>query len=177
MATSRPSLTFAVLLAAVLAAGSIGWFAVRRAPGGTPSALSERPAAGGNLVASLRSEPVTYNRYVDDKAAGGVLAMLTQAPLVRVNRTTDELEPWLAESWKASDDGLTYTIQLRKGVTFSDGTPLTSADVVFSFRALYDPRVNAVLAAAARVSGQPLLVSALNDRVRLLACTWARRTW
>ena len=159
MPTSR-TLTFTVLLAAVLAAAAIGWFIVRPAPGVAPRAVSERPAAGGDLVASLRSEPVTYNRYVDDRAAGGVLAMLTHAPLVRVNRATDELEPWLAEGWSASDDGLTYTIRLRNGVTFSDGTPLTSADVLFSFRALYDPRVNAVLASAAKVSGAPLLVSA-----------------
>ena len=100
------------MLAAGLAVLSIGWFAFRRAPGA--SVLSERTAAGGKLVASLRSEPVTYNRYVDDKAAGGVLAMLTQAPLIRVNRTTDQLEPRLAESWTASADGLTYTIQLRR---------------------------------------------------------------
>jgi peptide/nickel transport system substrate-binding protein len=158
--TLRRSPTFAILLVAVLAAAAIGWFIFRPLPGGTPRALSERPAAGGDLVASLRSEPATYNRYVDDRAAGGVLAMLTHAPLVRVNRATDELEPWLAEGWSSSDDGLTYTIRLRKGVTFSDGTPLTSADVLFSFRALYDARVNAVLASAATVSGAPLLVSA-----------------
>lgn len=143
------------MFAVVLAALSIGWFAFRQTP-----SLPERALAGGRLVASLRTEPVTYNRYVDDTAAGGVLAMLTQASLVRVNRTTDELEPWLAESWTTSADGLTYTIQLRKGVTFSDGTPLSSADVVFSFRALYDARVNAVLAPAAQVSGKPLAVSA-----------------
>ena len=37
--------------------------------------------------------------------------------------------PWLAESWEVSDDGLTYTLTIRDGVTFSDGTPLT-AEVV-----------------------------------------------
>jgi peptide/nickel transport system substrate-binding protein len=154
------TVTFAILLAAALTAASIGWFAFRRTPGAPPSEMSGRPAAGGGLVASLRGEPATYNRYVDDRAAGGVLAMLTQAPLVRVNRVTDELEAWLAESFTSSDDGLTYTIRLRKGVTFSDGMPLTSADVLFSFRALYDPGVNAVLALATKVSGTPLLVSA-----------------
>jgi len=160
VAISRTSLSFALVLAAVGAAAAIAWFVARPASRATPPAISDRPAAGGELVASLRSEPATYNRYVDDKAAGGVLAMLTQAPLVRVNRTTDELEPWLAESWKASDDGLIYTIQLRKDVAFSDGAPLTSADVVFSFRALYDPQLNAALASSTRVLGQPLQVSA-----------------
>lgn len=115
----------------------------------------------GELIASLRSEPATYNRLVDITAAGDLLAGLTHAPLVRINRTTDQLEPWLAESWTQSDDGLTYTIKLRSGISFSDGTPFTSADVVFTFRALYDPQVkDAGLASGAEVSGKPLQVEA-----------------
>ena len=86
--------------------------------------------------------------------------MLTQAPLVRVDRTTDDLQPWLAESWQRSDDGLTYTLKLRNGLLFSDGTPFTSADVAFSFRALYDPKVGSPLAESAQVAGKPLQVDA-----------------
>jgi len=44
--------------------------------------------------------------------------------------------PWLARSWRVSADARTFTFNLRKNVVFSDGTPLTSADVVFSFRRL-----------------------------------------
>jgi peptide/nickel transport system substrate-binding protein len=119
-----------------------------------------RPSRGGELIASLRSEPATYNRYVDHSTAGEALALLTQAPLVFVNRTTDILEPWLAESWSESADHLTYTIKLRQGVLFSDGTPLTSADVLFSFRALYDPKVASPLAGDTLVNGKPLQVEA-----------------
>ena len=43
-----------------------------------------------------------------------------------------KVEPWLAESWEQSDDKLTWTFHLKQGVTFSDGTPMTSADVKFS---------------------------------------------
>lgn len=117
-------------------------------------------APGGELVASLRSEPTTYNRYVDQTAAAELLSLLTHAPLVHLNRATDTIEPWLAESWTESSDGLSYTIKLRQGVAFSDGAPFTSADVVFSFRALYDPTVHSVLAADTYAGGQPLQIEA-----------------
>ena len=43
------------------------------------------------------------------------------------------MAPSLAESWKASPDGLTYTFALRRGVKFHNGEPLTATDVKFSF--------------------------------------------
>jgi len=162
---AKSSKTLIALLAiAAIALVTGGFLVTRRSPGdparpsGTPS--SAAPSRGGALTASSRSEPATYNRYVDQAAAGELLSLLTQAPLVRVNRTTDVLEPWLAESWTQSSDRQTFTIKLRRGITFSDGTPFSSADVIFSFAALYDPRVNAVLASEMLVSGKPLAVEA-----------------
>lgn len=46
--------------------------------------------------------------------------------------------PRLATSWSVSDDGLSYTFALREGVTFHDGSPLTSADVVYTYDRLRD---------------------------------------
>jgi peptide/nickel transport system substrate-binding protein/oligopeptide transport system substrate-binding protein len=48
--------------------------------------------------------------------------------------------PRLADTWTISRDGRTYTIHLRNGVTFHDGSPLTAADVVFSIERLLDPK-------------------------------------
>jgi peptide/nickel transport system substrate-binding protein len=45
-------------------------------------------------------------------------------------------QPWLATSWKVSKDAKTFTFKLRRNARFTDGTPLTSADVVFSYRRL-----------------------------------------
>ena len=50
--------------------------------------------------------------------------------------------PLLVQSWKASSDAKTFTFQLRKGVHFADGTPLTSADVAFSLRRLVNLKGN-----------------------------------
>jgi len=148
----------------VVAAIAAGLFISRRTShrnGPAPAASSaDVPVRGGELVASFRSEPRTYNRFVDTSAAGDLLTLLTHAPLVHVNRATDQLEPWLAESWTESPDHLTYTLKLRPGTAFSDGAPLTSADVVFTFRALYDPKVQAVIAADTYVSGKPLQLDA-----------------
>jgi peptide/nickel transport system substrate-binding protein len=49
----------------------------------------------------------------------------------------------LAASWTVSRDLLTWTFQLRRGITWHDGKPFTSADVKFTFDTMMDPKVNA----------------------------------
>lgn len=54
--------------------------------------------------------------------------------------------PGAAERWQTSADGLTWTFHLRAGLTWSDGTPLSSEDFVFSLRRTLDPKTAASLA-------------------------------
>ena len=42
------------------------------------------------------------------------------------------VEPWLAESWEASDDGLTWTFKLKQNIKFHDGSELQASDVAYS---------------------------------------------
>ncbi len=53
-------------------------------------------------------------------------------PLFTVSQDGTDVEPWLASDYSVSDDQLTYTINLREGVDFSNGDPVTAEDVKFS---------------------------------------------
>ena len=70
------------------------------------------------------------------------------------------VQPGLAASWAISDDGLSYTFQLREGVTFHDGTTFEASDVVFSLdRARAEDSTNAQKALFAGIES----VEALGD--------------
>jgi peptide/nickel transport system substrate-binding protein len=66
--------------------------------------------------------------------------------LVVSSPSWDEVEPALAETWEISEDGLTYTFNLRQGVTWHDGTPFTSADVLFTYKTLLTKAIGSIYA-------------------------------
>ena len=108
----------------------------------------------------MRAEPRSFNRFIVRDRTSNLLSLLTCGKLVRTDLVTQDIEPWLAERWTVSSDGRTYTFTLRDGVKFSDGEPFTSADVTFSFAAIYDPRVKSPLAESLAVRGAKLEVTA-----------------
>ena len=114
-------------------------------------------------MASIRSEPRTFNRLIARDSSSSLIGELTHAPLVRIHKVDDRVEPWLAESWTQSADGLSYELSLRPNVRFSDGTAFTSADVLFSFAAVYYDTVVSPLADVLRVGGKPMTVVAKDD--------------
>lgn len=126
------------------------------------------PTRGGQIVASIRSEPRSFNRLVARDQTTDLISLLTQGRLVRINRATFDVEPWLAERWEADPEGRTWTLHLRQGVTWSDGVPFTAADVLFSVRAALDDKGGSVLADALRIGGAPLQAEAIDPQtVRL----------
>jgi peptide/nickel transport system substrate-binding protein len=157
-----------LLSAAIVAvvAGGIFFIAAPRLSGPRTgdSATGATPviARGGSLVASTRSEPGTLNTIVARDSTKDVIDRLVHARLVRINRITQEVEPWLAERWTTADGGLTYDLKLRSGVTFSDGAPFSADDVVFTFRAIYDEKTASPAGDAMRVGGKPIEVSKVD---------------
>jgi peptide/nickel transport system substrate-binding protein len=96
-----------------------------------PTAAASGSAGGiftfGRASDSDNLDPVTQDGNVDIW-----IFMSIYDQLVRVNDSGTGLQPALAEKWEVSPDGLTYTFHLRKGVVFSDGTPLKASDVKYS---------------------------------------------
>ena len=145
-----------------------GWSPQPATTGSTDSGPGEAPTRGGQIVATIRIEPRSFNRLAAGDETTDALSTLMQGRLVRINRSTFELEPWLAEGWESSADGRTHTLRLRQGVVWSDGTPFTSADVLFSIRAAYDPAVKSVVASSLMVGGQPIAASAPDEATVVL---------
>jgi peptide/nickel transport system substrate-binding protein len=56
---------------------------------------------------------------------------------------TLEFKPLVAKSWEVSEDGLTITFEMRRDVRFSDGTPLTANDVVYTYNLIMNPKIAA----------------------------------
>ena len=88
---------------------------------------------GGALTVATISDPLTFNLAVaNDASSSGVLGYLFEG-LTETSWLTDEVEPALAESWEHSDDGLTWTFNLRRDVKWHNGQPFTAHDVEFTF--------------------------------------------
>lgn len=88
---------------------------------------------GGDLTIATISEPLTFNLAIaDDSSSSNVLGYLFEG-LTELSWLTDEVEPALAESWERSEDGLSWQFNLRRDVTWHDGTPFTAHDVDFTF--------------------------------------------
>ncbi|MDQ8731582.1 ABC transporter substrate-binding protein [Bradyrhizobium sp. LHD-71] len=97
----------------------------------TSLALAQK--SGGTLNLIVQPEPQTINLGINRLGPTSFVGSKIYEGLITF---TPKLEPKpaLAESWSISPDGLTYTFNLRKGVTWHDGKPFTSADALFSFQ-------------------------------------------
>lgn len=104
------------------------------------------PEAAGRtrdtIVLGAASEPDTLNPVLGYAVDGG--SKIFDGLVAYDDKL--QVTPALAERLpEVSADGLTLTYTLRAGVTFHDGTPLTADDVVFTYRALLDPKTDTTL--------------------------------
>lgn len=104
-------------------------------------AASGGPAMGGSLVAAVEGEPTSVDPAFDYDFVSGLATSSITEPLLIFCENDQQVCPNLAESWTVSDDQLTYTLKIRQGVKFHDGTDMTVDDVVFSLNRVRDPEL------------------------------------
>ena len=96
---------------------------------------AEEPKRGGTLVIGSTQTP----RHLNGAVQSGIATALPSTQIFASPLRFDDKwnpQPYLAESWKLSDDGKSLTLKLRKDAVFHDGKPVTSADVAFSIMAI-----------------------------------------
>ncbi|MCG5493227.1 peptide-binding protein [Ectothiorhodospira variabilis] len=111
---------------------------------------SQQPdfATGDWLVRAFPTGLSTLTPLVSSDAyASEVQSYVLESLLVR-DPDTLEWQGLLARDWAFSDDGLTITFQLRQGLEFSDGEPLTADDVVFTYEFIMNDDIAAPRARA-----------------------------
>ena len=84
------------------------------------------------------------------------------ADLIHINRATQQTEPAWRNRGSASADGLHYTLELRRGINFSDGQPFDADDVVFSFQVYLDEKTGSPQRDLLLLDGKPIVVRKLD---------------
>jgi peptide/nickel transport system substrate-binding protein len=114
---------------------------------GTPAATgtietATPPSGGGTLTFARSQDSFTWDipAILDDPSIFTSLQVYDR--LVKLGADGKTVEPELATEWTVADDGLSAEFKIRQGVKFSDGTPLTMDDVVFSLERDLDPAGN-----------------------------------
>ena len=141
----RTRRAFAVALAAVgvlgigpALAGAASGPAASRAP-----ATSGGGGGGGTLVIGKSFDLATLDPGRMFETTGGIIIPAMYDTLLTFeNNDVTEPKPSLATSWEVNDDATEYTFTLRDDAVFSDGTPLTAADVAFSLNRVRELKGN-----------------------------------
>jgi peptide/nickel transport system substrate-binding protein len=119
---------------------------------------------GGRYVATVRSDPKTWNPMTArETSTSEFTSGILFEGLVKFDHVTHEIGPALATSWEAGPDSLEWTFHLRRGLRWSDGTPLTAADVLFTAEVFYDADIHASGSDICKVEDQPFRFHPVDD--------------
>ncbi len=129
---------------ALAAAGALALTSCAGAGAGTAG----DPVDGGTITVAIDSDPTSaLDIHV---SAGDITALVLRNVFdsLVVQDPDGSIQPWLADSWEISEDGLQYTFDLKEGVTFTDGEVFDAAAVKANFDHIANPDTASQCAAA-----------------------------
>ena len=99
-----------------------------------------RTNPGGEMTGVATSDAVSFHPYITtDTASSGYQGLVYAGGLLRLDENTLEYIPHMAESYTISEDGLTFTFNLRQTIQWSDETPLTAQDFKWTYDQVTNP--------------------------------------
>lgn len=106
---------------------------------GTEFSQVVTPSTGGTMISAMTGEPSGLIYMVAGESASAAIASNIFNSLLRYDAKLD-LTGELAESWQVSEDNKTITFKLKPNLTWADGKPLTSADILFTWQLVTDEK-------------------------------------
>ena len=100
---------------------------------------NDKPAAGDTFVQASIGDITGLIPNITTDAASHEVGGLIYDGLVQTDKDLNYM-PSIAESWQFSKDCLTLTFKLRKDVKWHDGKPFTAEDVLFTYKAMMNPK-------------------------------------
>src|SRR5215472_11121514 len=97
------------------------------------------PRYGGTLHAGMQTDPVGLDPHLTTATATRNMLENVYDTLVMIS-AEGRIVPSLAETWKTSEDGLTWMFNIRRNVAFHNGRVMTPEDVAYSINRIRDPR-------------------------------------
>lgn len=129
----------------------------------TTSGATGKSQASDTLIYAQGAEPRGLDpALVDDGESAKVMSNIYEG-LLKYSKDGTNIEPALAEKWEISDDKLTYTFNLRKGVKFHDGTDFNADAVKFNIERQIAPKVTEDMGYAGFVYGAVKSVEKVDD--------------
>ncbi len=137
----------ALLLAVILVLSTLGFAACGTKEGGTSkdkngATGTDTSSKEKQLSVQIGPDPETIDPALNSAVDGGNMLLYTHECLLIIDKD-NKIVPGQAESYDVSEDGLTWTFHLRDGLKWSDGSPLTAKDFVYSWKRVCDPEVAA----------------------------------
>ncbi|WP_041370038.1 peptide-binding protein [Methylovorus glucosotrophus] len=110
-----------------------------KVPGGNAADFDQSypPSSGGTLIDATAGEPSGLIPMIAGEAAASAVASNIFNSLLKYDKNL-ELQGELAQNWSVSPDQKTITFKLKPGLKWADGKPLTSADVLFTWKLVTD---------------------------------------
>ena len=120
---------------------------------------------GGRLNYSLPGEPSSFNFATADNTRTRLVTYLITGTLLEFDFEQQTVGPGVAREWSLSPDSKTIRVELRDGLRFSDGQPVTVDDVIFSLDRIFQDGSQNTLGALLRIDGEALQYRRVDDSV------------